>query len=60
MPKEEQILTPRAWRLYVGRETGKEGSGVEMIPDNPEEKVYLYAIRLNFYASEDIMDYEAL
>ncbi|GJS49057.1 hypothetical protein Tco_0599178 [Tanacetum coccineum] len=60
MPKEEQIPTPRAWRLYVGRETGKEGSGVEMILDNPEEKVYSYAIRLNFYAPEDIMDYEAL
>ncbi|GJR83597.1 reverse transcriptase domain-containing protein [Tanacetum coccineum] len=44
----------------MGRETGKEGSGVVMILDSPEGKVYSYAIRLNFHASEDSMDYEAL
>ncbi|GKA31674.1 reverse transcriptase domain-containing protein [Tanacetum coccineum] len=31
-----------------------------MILDSPEGKVYLYAIHLNFYASGDNMDYEAL
>ncbi|GJY20662.1 reverse transcriptase domain-containing protein [Tanacetum coccineum] len=60
MPQEEQVLTPRSWRLYMGRETGKEGSKVGMILDSPEGKVYSYVIRLNFHASEDIMDYEAL
>nr|GEU86631.1 hypothetical protein [Tanacetum cinerariifolium] len=60
MPKEEKIIMPRAWRLYMGRETSKEGSRVELILDSLEGKVYPYAIRLNFYALEDIMDYEAL
>ncbi|GJY55646.1 reverse transcriptase domain-containing protein [Tanacetum coccineum] len=60
MPQEEQVPMPRSWRLYIGRETGKEGSRVRMIIDSAEGKVYLYAIRLNFHASEDSMDYEAL
>nr|GEY37996.1 hypothetical protein [Tanacetum cinerariifolium] len=47
-------------RLYMGRETGKEGSGVGMILDSPEGKVYSYAIHLNFYASKDNMDYETM
>ncbi|GJS80050.1 hypothetical protein Tco_0729931 [Tanacetum coccineum] len=59
-PQEELVLAPTAWRLYVGREPSKEGSGVGMILVSPEKKVYSYAIRLNFYASEDSMDYEAL
>nr|GEZ99542.1 hypothetical protein [Tanacetum cinerariifolium] len=59
-PQEELIPTPRAWKLYVERETGKEGSGIGMILDSLEGKVYSYDIRLNFYAPEDSMDYEAL
>ncbi|GKD49351.1 reverse transcriptase domain-containing protein, partial [Tanacetum coccineum] len=59
-PQEELVLAPMAWRLYVGREPSKEGSGVGMILVSLEKKVYSYAIRLNFYASEDSMDYEAL
>ncbi|GJS30856.1 hypothetical protein Tco_0491476 [Tanacetum coccineum] len=59
-PQEELVLAPRTWRLYVEREPSKEGSGVRMILVKLEEKVYSYAIRLNFYASEDSMDYEAL
>ncbi|GKA25670.1 hypothetical protein Tco_0711779 [Tanacetum coccineum] len=58
--QEELVLAPTAWRLYVGREPRKEGSGVGMILVSQEKKVYSYAIRLNFYASEDSMDYEAL
>ncbi|GJU86531.1 reverse transcriptase domain-containing protein [Tanacetum coccineum] len=59
-PQEELTPTPRAWRLYVGRESNKEGSGVGIVMVNPEEKEYSHVIRLNFYASEDDMNYEAL
>nr|GEY12423.1 hypothetical protein [Tanacetum cinerariifolium] len=58
--QEELIPTPRAWKLYVERETRKEGYGIGMILNSLEGKVYSYAIRLNFYAPEDSMDYEAL
>ncbi|GJV36953.1 reverse transcriptase domain-containing protein [Tanacetum coccineum] len=56
----KSIPTPRAWRLYLGRETIEKGSGVGMILVNPEEKMYSYAIRLKFNASNHAMDCEAL
>ncbi|GKB90250.1 reverse transcriptase domain-containing protein [Tanacetum coccineum] len=52
--------TPRAWRLYVGRETIEEGLGVGIILVSPEEKMHSYVIRLKFHASNHVMDYEAL
>ncbi|GKB50962.1 reverse transcriptase domain-containing protein [Tanacetum coccineum] len=52
--------TPRAWRLYLGRETIEEGSGIGIILVSPEEKMYSYAIRLKFNASNHAMDYKAL
>ncbi|GKB41008.1 gag-pol polyprotein [Tanacetum coccineum] len=59
-PQEELVPAPRAWRLYMGKEPIKEGSGVGMILVILEEKVYSYAICLNVYTSKDSMDYEAL
>nr|GEW36231.1 hypothetical protein [Tanacetum cinerariifolium] len=56
----KSTLTPRAWRLYIGRETIEEGSGVGIILVSPEEKMYSYAIRLKFNASNHAMDCEAL
>nr|GEW67818.1 hypothetical protein [Tanacetum cinerariifolium] len=44
-PQEELVPMPREWRLYVGREAGKEGFGVGMILDSLEGKIYSYAIR---------------
>nr|GEU73303.1 hypothetical protein [Tanacetum cinerariifolium] len=52
--------TPRAWRLYVGKETIEEGSGLEIILVSLEEKMHSYAIRVKFHASNHVMDYEAL
>ncbi|GJZ79985.1 gag-pol polyprotein [Tanacetum coccineum] len=52
--------TPRAWRLYLGRETIEEGSSVGIIMVSPEEKMYSYAIHLKFNASNHAMDCEAL
>ncbi|GKE10069.1 hypothetical protein Tco_1413620 [Tanacetum coccineum] len=51
--------TPRAWRLYVGKEIIEEGSGVGIILVSPKEKMHSYAIRLKFHASNHVMDYEA-
>ncbi|GJS68728.1 hypothetical protein Tco_0683293 [Tanacetum coccineum] len=53
-------LTPRAWRLYLGKKTIKEGSGVGIILVSPDEKMHSYAIRLKFNASDHAMDCEAL
>ncbi|GKA18259.1 gag-pol polyprotein [Tanacetum coccineum] len=47
-------------RLYTKREASKEGSKVGLMLIDPEGKEYSHAIRLNFHASEDDMDYEAL
>nr|GEV14595.1 uncharacterized mitochondrial protein AtMg00810-like [Tanacetum cinerariifolium] len=52
--------TTRASRLYLGREIIKEGSGVGIILISPEEKMYSYAIRLKFKASNHAMDCKAL
>ncbi|GKF87673.1 reverse transcriptase domain-containing protein, partial [Tanacetum coccineum] len=43
-----------------GKETINEGTGVGMVLVDPDETTYSYAIRLNFTASENIMDSEAL
>nr|GEZ75289.1 hypothetical protein [Tanacetum cinerariifolium] len=52
--------TPRAWQLYLGKETIKEGSGVGIILVSPEEMMHSYAISLKFNASNHVMDYEPL
>ncbi|GKD21830.1 reverse transcriptase domain-containing protein [Tanacetum coccineum] len=52
--------TPRAWRLYLGKETIKECSCVGIILVSPDEKMHSYAIRLRFNASDHVMDCEAL
>nr|GEU55440.1 reverse transcriptase domain-containing protein [Tanacetum cinerariifolium] len=52
--------TTRASRLYLGRETIKEGSGIGIILISPEEKMYSYAIRFKFKASNHAVDCEAL
>ncbi|GJX14930.1 hypothetical protein Tco_0206688 [Tanacetum coccineum] len=44
----KSTLTPRAWRLYLGRETIEEGFGVGIILVSPKEKMYSYAIRLKY------------
>ncbi|GJW32395.1 gag-pol polyprotein [Tanacetum coccineum] len=43
-----------------GKETINEGTGVGMVLVNPDKTTYSYAIRLNFIASRNIMDSEAL
>ncbi|GJZ79150.1 reverse transcriptase domain-containing protein [Tanacetum coccineum] len=54
------IPTQRASRLYLGKETIKEGSGVGIILVSPDEKMHSYAIRLKFNASDHAIDCEAL
>nr|GEW84961.1 hypothetical protein [Tanacetum cinerariifolium] len=52
--------TPRAWRLYLGKETIEEGSSVGIILVSPEERMHSYAIRLKFNTSDHAIDCEAL
>ncbi|GKB98547.1 hypothetical protein Tco_0984684 [Tanacetum coccineum] len=56
----KSIPTPRSWRFYLGRETIEKGSGVGIILVNLEEKMYSYAIRLKFNASNHAMNCEVL
>ncbi|GJR85991.1 hypothetical protein Tco_0210002 [Tanacetum coccineum] len=57
---EKSTLTPRAWRLYLGKETIEEGLGVGLILVSPEERMHSYAIRLKFNTFDHAIDYEAL
>ncbi|GJU02471.1 gag-pol polyprotein [Tanacetum coccineum] len=52
--------TPRAWRLYLGKETIEEGSGVGIILVSPDENMHSYAIRLKFNTSDHAIDCETL
>nr|GEU69532.1 hypothetical protein [Tanacetum cinerariifolium] len=54
------IPTPRAWRLYLGKEMIEGGSGIRIILVSPDEKMHSYAIRLKTNASDHAMDCEAL
>ncbi|GJY99643.1 hypothetical protein Tco_0517073, partial [Tanacetum coccineum] len=56
----KSISMPRAWKLYLEKEAIEEGSGIGIILVSPEEKMYSYAIRLKFKASNYAMDCEAL
>ncbi|GKD48450.1 gag-pol polyprotein [Tanacetum coccineum] len=58
--QEKSNPTPRAWRLYLGKETIEKGSGVGIILVSPDEKMHSYAIRLKFNASDYAINCEAL
>ncbi|GJW86608.1 reverse transcriptase domain-containing protein [Tanacetum coccineum] len=60
MLQAKSTTTPRAWRLYLGKETIEEGSGVGIILISLEKRMHSYAIRLKFNTSDDIIDCEAL
>ncbi|GKD59789.1 reverse transcriptase domain-containing protein, partial [Tanacetum coccineum] len=53
-------LTPKAWRLYIGKEAVEEGSGIGMILVSPDEMIRSYAISLIFKTSKHSRDCEAL
>ncbi|GJZ85663.1 gag-pol polyprotein [Tanacetum coccineum] len=52
--------TPRSWRLYLGKETIKEGLRVGIILVSPKERMHSYVIRLKFNTTDHTIDYEAL
>ncbi|GKE57039.1 hypothetical protein Tco_1496224 [Tanacetum coccineum] len=62
VPKEGEImrLCLRQKDETISRETIEKGSGVGIILVNPKEKMYAYAIRLKFKASNHAIDCEAL
>ncbi|GJW05677.1 reverse transcriptase domain-containing protein [Tanacetum coccineum] len=51
---------PKAWRLYTDRASNNEGSGAGLILIAPDEVEYSYALRLNFFNSNNEAEYEAL
>nr|GEY30260.1 hypothetical protein [Tanacetum cinerariifolium] len=63
LKKELQVKstpTLRAWRLYLGKETIEEGSGMGIILVSMEERMHSFAIRLKFNTSDHTIDCEAL
>ncbi|GJU23352.1 hypothetical protein Tco_1156694 [Tanacetum coccineum] len=58
--QEKSTPTPRAWRLYLGKETIEEGLSMGIILVSPDEKMHSYAIRLKFNTSDHAIDCEAL
>nr|GEW41208.1 RNA-directed DNA polymerase like [Tanacetum cinerariifolium] len=58
--QNEKTITPRSCRLYLRRQMGKEGLGARIIMVSPDKNISSYAIRLNFNAPEENMDYEVL
>ncbi|GJV72408.1 reverse transcriptase domain-containing protein [Tanacetum coccineum] len=53
-------LAMSSFRVKEGKEAIEEDSGIEIILVSPEEKMYSYAIRLKFKASNYAIDCEAL
>ncbi|GKC96501.1 reverse transcriptase domain-containing protein [Tanacetum coccineum] len=60
MLQAKSTPTPRAWRLYLGKETIEEGSGAGIILVSPEENMHSYVICLKFNAFNHVIDCEAL
>ncbi|GJX27133.1 reverse transcriptase domain-containing protein [Tanacetum coccineum] len=58
--REGRLAKWVAERLYLGKETIEEGSGVGIILVSPDEKMHSYAIRLKFNTSDRAIDCEAL
>ncbi|GJW48993.1 hypothetical protein Tco_0080639 [Tanacetum coccineum] len=58
--QEKSTPTPKAWRLYLGKETIEEGLGMGIILVSPEERMHSYAIRLKFNTFDHAIDCEAL
>ncbi|GJX68086.1 hypothetical protein Tco_0303813 [Tanacetum coccineum] len=52
--------TPRAWMLYLGKQTIEEGLGVGIILVSPEERMHSYVTRLKSNISDHAIDCEAL
>ncbi|GJZ76243.1 reverse transcriptase domain-containing protein [Tanacetum coccineum] len=55
-----QTLASKEGSSFECKEAIEEGSGIKIILVSPEEKMYSYAIRLKFKASNYAMDCEAL
>nr|GEY98058.1 hypothetical protein [Tanacetum cinerariifolium] len=53
-------LTPRDWRLYLGKETIEDGLGMGIILVSPEERMHSYPICLKFNTFDYATDCEAL
>ncbi|XP_043807314.1 uncharacterized protein LOC122721960 [Manihot esculenta] len=63
MPKkgeERELSQEFSWKLYVDGASGAEGSGAGIMLKGPEDFKVCYALRLEFKASNNVAEYEAL
>lgn len=58
--REGQSSQEFSWKLYVDGASGAGGSGAGIILTGPEEFKVCYALRLEFKASNNVAEYEAL
>ncbi|GJR77811.1 reverse transcriptase domain-containing protein [Tanacetum coccineum] len=58
IPTEEEILEP--WTLFTDGSSCLEGSGAGLILTNPEGMEFTYALRFEFVASNNEVEYESL
>ncbi|XP_026442919.1 uncharacterized protein LOC113342667 [Papaver somniferum] len=51
---------PNRWEVFVDGSCNSEGSGIEMVFTNPTGRRIVYSIRLEFPATNNIIEYEAV
>ena len=54
------VSQPEEWILYTDGASSRKGSGAGLVLISPEKEEYTYALRLNFEATNNGAEYEAL
>ena len=54
------LLDPSAWRLYTDGARNDKRSGAGVVLETPEKRLISYAIRMEFHATNNDSEYEAL
>ena len=54
------LLDPSAWKLYTDGARNDKRSGAGVVLETPEKRLISYAIRLEFHATNNDSEYEAL
>ncbi|XP_071687740.1 uncharacterized protein [Rutidosis leptorrhynchoides] len=52
--------TPELWELYTDGESGPEGVGTGLLLTGPNKEEHTYALRFNFKATNNEVEYEAV
>ncbi|XP_071704669.1 uncharacterized protein [Rutidosis leptorrhynchoides] len=54
------LSVPKFWELYTDGTSGPEGAGAGLLLTGPDKEEHTYALRLNFKATNNEAEYEAL